>query len=251
MPVCDLLGGRTDARPQVLSTVPVCKPEDLRSQVDGLRKKGVKAFSIKLSGEPVTDAAAVVEAFKDKRPDEWFLLDTNGGMTVDGALRMLRLLPQDGVEFTLEAPCRTWRETRSLQRRTNVPIMHDELGLTEGSLIQMIADDCGDAVNLKISKFGGLTKARRVRDIALAAGYVMSIQDSCGSDIAFAAIVHLGQTVPALYLRGLLECREMVTVKTADGPFEVVEGTVTAPTAPGLGITPRLDVLGEPVASYF
>ena len=254
LPVCELLGGRTDVKPAVIASVPVCKREEgMRALVDGFRKKGFRAYSLKISGEdPVTDAAAIVEAFKDKRADEWFLVDANGGMTVDGALRMLRLLPpQAGLEFTLEAPCRTWRESRSLQRRTNVPIMHDELALTEASVIQMIADDSGDAVNLKISKFGGLTKARRVRDISLAAGYVMSIQDTCGSDIAFAPIVHLGQTIPEPYLRYVLECRDMVTVKTADGAFDFVDGTVTAPTAPGLGITHRLDVLGEPVASYF
>ena len=250
LPVCDLLGGRTDAKLPVIASVPVCKPKGMRSHIDGFRKRGYKGFSIKLVGEPVTDAAAIVEAFKDKKPDEYFLLDANGGFTVDGALRMLRLLPQNGLEFTLESPCRTWRECVSLQRRTNVPIMHDELALNEASLIQMISDDSGDSVNLKISKFGGLTKARRVRDISLAAGYVMSIQDTCGSDIAFAPIVHLGQTVPGHFLRCVLESREMVSIKTADGMFDVTDGCVAAPTAPGLGITPRLDVLGDPVANY-
>ena len=78
----------------------------------------------------------------------------------------------------------------------------------------------------------------------------MTIQETCGSDIAFAPIVHLGQTVPKDYLRCLLESPDMVTIKTADGAFDVADGLVTAPTAPGLGITPRLDVLGAPVASY-
>jgi L-alanine-DL-glutamate epimerase-like enolase superfamily enzyme len=42
----------------------------------------------------------------------------------------------------------------------------------------------------------------------------------------------------------------MVTVKTADGDFEVRKERVHAPKEPGLGVTPRLDVLGNPVASY-
>lgn len=42
----------------------------------------------------------------------------------------------------------------------------------------------------------------------------------------------------------------MVILKTADGGFEIVDGCVAAPEEPGLGIVPRLDVLGEPVASY-
>ncbi len=42
----------------------------------------------------------------------------------------------------------------------------------------------------------------------------------------------------------------MVSLTTADGNFRVENGLVMAPDEPGLGITPRLDVLGEPVASY-
>lgn len=42
----------------------------------------------------------------------------------------------------------------------------------------------------------------------------------------------------------------MVSLQTADGDFKIIEGTVTAPEAPGLGITVRRDVLGKPVATY-
>jgi L-alanine-DL-glutamate epimerase-like enolase superfamily enzyme len=78
----------------------------------------------------------------------------------------------------------------------------------------------------------------------------MSVQDTVVSDIAFAAIVQMGQTIPEKLLRCVLESRDMVSVKTADGDFPVTDGRVTAPANPGLGITPRLDVLGAPVATY-
>jgi cis-L-3-hydroxyproline dehydratase len=114
----------------------------------------------------------------------------------------------------------------------------------------MVADDAVDGIDLKISKSGGLTRSRRQRDICLSAGLTMSVQDTIGSDIAFAAIVHLGQTIPGKYLRCVLESRDLVLVKTADGEFPVTDGRVTAPASPGLGVTPRLDVLGAPVATY-
>jgi L-alanine-DL-glutamate epimerase-like enolase superfamily enzyme len=78
----------------------------------------------------------------------------------------------------------------------------------------------------------------------------MSVQETAGSDIAFAAIVHMGQTVPERLLRSVLESRDIVALKTADGDFQVTNGRIVAPATPGLGIEPRLDVLGEPVASY-
>lgn len=250
LPVCELLGGRTDVNMPVISSIYMGEPGDMRKRVAEHRAQGYIGHSVKIGGEPATDAARIAAALADKQPGEFFIVDANGGMTVETALRMLRLLPH-GLDFVLEAPCTTWRECLSLRRRTDVPIIFDELALSDASIIQLVADDAAEGIGLKISKNGGLTRGRRHRDIALAAGYTVSVQETAGSDIAFAAIVHLGQTVPEKNLRCVLESREIVALKTADGPFEVKDGRVMAPTIPGLGITPRLDVLGEPVASYF
>lgn len=114
---------------------------------------------------------------------------------METVLRFLRLLPK-GFDFVFEAPCPSWRENASLRRRSNVLIICDELAVSDASIVQLIAEDAADGIWLKISKNGGLTKGRRHRDICIAAGYTMSVQETTGSNIAFAAIVHLGQTVP-------------------------------------------------------
>jgi L-alanine-DL-glutamate epimerase-like enolase superfamily enzyme len=249
LPVCDLLGGRTDVRMPVISSIYMGDPEEMRARVAKHRAMGYVAHSVKIGDDPAVDAARIAAALADKRPGEFFIVDANGGMTVESALRMLRLLPP-GLDFVLEAPCATWRECISLRRRTDVPVIFDELATDDASIAQLVGDDAAEGICLKISKNGGLTRGRRHRDICLAAGYTVSVQETTGSDIAFAAIVHLGQTVPEKNLRCVLECRDMVTLKTADGDFGVRDGRVTAPSAPGLGIVPRLEVLGEPVATY-
>ena len=251
LPVCELLGGRTEVKLPIISSIYVDEPEAMRSNVQAHRDKGYTGHSVKLAGDdPSLDAARIASSLADKKPGEFFRVDANGGLTVEFALRMLRLLPH-GLDFVLEAPCATYRECLSLRKRTDIPIILDELSTDEWSVAQIVADDAADGVGLKISKGGGLTRGRRVRDICLAAGLTISVQDTTGSDIAFAAIVHLAQTIPERSLRCILECRDMVTVKTADGDFNIKDNRFTAPTAPGLGITPRLNVLGDPVASYF
>ncbi|KAK4494893.1 hypothetical protein PRZ48_014249 [Zasmidium cellare] len=253
LPVCDLLGGRTEDTLPTISSIHVGIPAEMRRRVARYREKGYVGHSVKIGGDPEVDARRIAESLADKQPGEFFLVDGNGGLTVETTLRMLRLLPP-GLDFVLEAPCATWRENQSLRRRTDIPLVFDELATTPSSIVQMVADDAGEGTNLKISKAGGLTQARRIRDICIAAGYTMPVQDTVGSDIAFAAIVHLAQTIPERYLRCVLECRDMVTLKTADGTYEgafdVRDGRVTAPNAPGLGIVPRLDVLGEPVMIF-
>ncbi|RWG46814.1 MAG: mandelate racemase [Mesorhizobium sp.] len=249
LPVCDLLGGHTNVKMPVISSIYMGDPEDMRRRVAEHRTQGYIAHSVKIGDDPALDAARITASLADKKPGEFFIVDANGGMTVEAALRMLRLLP-GGLDFVLEAPCATWRECVSLRRRSDVPIIFDELATDDASLIGLVADDAAEGIGLKISKNGGLTRGRRHRDICVAAGYTVSVQETTGSDIAFAAIVHLGQTVPEKNLRCLLECRDMVTLKTADGAFDVQDGRVTAPTTPGLGVIPRLNTLGEPVASY-
>jgi L-alanine-DL-glutamate epimerase-like enolase superfamily enzyme len=164
-------------------------------------------------------------------------------------LRVLRLLPT-GLDFVFEAPCATWRECVSLRRRTDVPIIMDELASDDASIIRIVAEDIADGIGLKISKAGGLTHARRQRDICLAAGLTMTVQDTVGSEIAFAAIIHLGQSVPKRNLNCVLDCRDMVTTSIANFDAPITDGGVMAPLAPGLGIQPNLDTLGDPVATF-
>jgi len=102
-------------------------------------------------------------------------------------------------------------------------------------------------VNVKISKFGGLTRARQARDLCLALGVAMTLEDSWGGDVVTAAIAHLAHSTPPELLFTATDFNSYVTVSTADGAPRRVDGRMAAPTAPGLGVTPRMDVLGRPV----
>ena len=209
----------------------------------------IKVGASEEKGGPALDAERIKACLADQKQGEWFLVDANGGLSVEHALRMLSLLPSE-LDFVLEAPCATWAETQRLRSKTNIPILLDELIENDSDIIQTIRHDLADGIGLKISKQGGLTATRRQRDICSAAGLVMSIQDTVGSEISFAGILHMAQSVPRQLLRCALDTRAMVSLSTAtiDAPIE--NGGVMAPTQPGLGITPDLDVLGEPIARY-
>jgi hypothetical protein len=47
-----------------------------------------------------------------------------------------------------------------------------------GVLVRLLSDKAADVINLKISKVGGLTKARAIRDLAVQAGIPMNIEDT-------------------------------------------------------------------------
>ncbi len=103
---------------------------------------------------------------------------------------------------------------------------------------------------MKISKVSGLTPGRRHRDVCRAAGLTVSVQDTVGSSIAFAGIVHLGATVPPRLLRCVLNCEEMVTLKTAEFDARYTGGGILPSASPGLGLTVDEAVLGEPCMTW-
>jgi len=107
-----------------------------------------------------------------------------------------------------------------------------------------------DVINLKISKVGGITRARQIRDLCVALGIPMTIEDSWGSDIITAAIAHLAHSTPQAFRFSSTDFNSYVTVSTASGAPQRVNGTMRAPQRPGLGIDPDRAVLGEPVATY-
>jgi L-alanine-DL-glutamate epimerase-like enolase superfamily enzyme len=129
-------------------------------------------------------------------------------------------------------------------------LLLDELIETEADVIHAIKTDACDGIGLKISKQGGLTPARRQRDIAIAAGLVISVQDTVGSDIAFAALLHMAQSVPRHLLRCALDTRAMVDLTTAHFDAPIRNGGAMAPNVPGLGVTPDMKVLGAPTAVF-
>ncbi len=254
MPVCDLLGGRVSGAIPLISSIGSDDPDAMRENVARHRTKGFMGHSLKIGsaaeeGGPALDAERIKACLSDKAHGEWFLADANGGLTVEHGLRLLELLPH-GMDFVLEAPCASWTETLSLRRRSTVPILLDELVATEADVIQAIRTDACDGVGLKVSKQGGLTRLRRQRDICRSAGLVVSVQDTVGSEIAFAAVLHAAQSTPKQMLRCALDTRSMVAKTTALFDVVITNGGAEAPDIPGLGVGPDINVLGAPVASY-
>jgi L-alanine-DL-glutamate epimerase-like enolase superfamily enzyme len=107
-----------------------------------------------------------------------------------------------------------------------------------------------DAINLKISKVGGLTKARQIRDLCVSLGIPMTIEDSWGGDIVTAAIAHLAHSTPEPFRFTATDFNSYVAVANASGAPQRQQGTMQASDRPGLGVTANRDVLGAPVAVY-
>jgi L-alanine-DL-glutamate epimerase-like enolase superfamily enzyme len=151
------------------------------------------------------------------------------------------------VDVYIEQPCLTYEECLSIRRRTDHPFVLDENIDGIDVLVRGHADLAMDVVNIKISKFGGLTRARLARDLCARLGIAMTIEDSWGGDITTAAIAHLAHSTTPELLFTSTDFNSYVTVSTAEGAPQRQNGRMAASTSPGMGIEPRREVLGDPV----
>lgn len=242
-PVCVLLGGRFGEDVGLYRAISQESPEAMAARVAGYRAEGYHRFQLKVGGDPQVDVERIRAVSSQLKPGDRLIADANTGWLMHDALRVVRAVRD--VDVYIEQPCRTYEECLTIRRHSDHPFVLDESIDSLEILLRGHADRAMDVVNIKISKFGGLTKARQARDLCASLGIAMTIEDSWGGDIVTAAIAHLAHSTPTELLFTTTDFNSYVTVTFADGAPRRVNGRMAASTQPGLGITPKMDLLGK------
>jgi L-alanine-DL-glutamate epimerase-like enolase superfamily enzyme len=244
-PVCVLLGGRYGDDFVLYRAISQESPEAMAKRVAGYRAQGYRRFQLKVGGDPSVDIDRIRAVAAELEPGDRLVADANTGWLMHDALRVVRAVRD--VDVYIEQPCRTYDECLTVRRHCDHPFVLDEVIDSLDPLLRGHADRAMDVVNIKISKFGGLTRAAQARDLCVSLGVAMTIEDSWGGDITTAAIAHLAHSTPTEYLFTSTDFNSYVTVSTAQNAPQRVNGRMSASLAPGLGIEPRLEVLGKPM----
>jgi L-alanine-DL-glutamate epimerase-like enolase superfamily enzyme len=128
----------------------------------------------------------------------------------------------------------------------------DENATDLGVVSRMISSGLANGFGLKITRLGGLTAMRAVRDLCMATRTPMSSDDAWGGDIIGAAGVALGATLDPQFSRGawLAHPYHQTHYDEANGP-RIENGFATLPAGgPGLGLVLEEGQFGDPVAVY-
>lgn len=245
LPVCTLLGGRFGEHVRLYRAISQESPEVMAGKVAGYRAEGYTRFQLKVGGDPDTDIERMRAVRAQLQPADRLVADANTGWTQHEAIRVVRAVRD--VDVYIEQPCLTYESCLAVRRQTDHPFVLDESVDDVDMLLRAHGDLAMDVVNLKISKLGGLTKAKQARDLCVSMGVAMTLEDSWGGDITTAAIAHLAHSTPEEYRFTATDFNSYVTVSTAEGAPQRRQGQMAASAAPGLGIRPRMDVLGARV----
>jgi len=243
--VATLLGGRYGEEFPLYRAISQDSPAGMAESVARYRNEGYTKFQLKVGGEPDTDVARVQAVAARLHPGDVLIADANTGWTQHQALRFADAVRH--MDVYIEQPCASYEECLAVRRHTNRPFILDEVVDSVEMVARGAADRAMDIINLKIAKVGGLTKARQIRDLCVSLGIALTIEDTWGGDIVTAAIAHLAHSTPPEMLFSTTDFNSYVTVSIAEGAPHRRNGRMAASTKPGLGIAPRLDVLGKPV----
>jgi len=247
LPIATLLGGHVGADFALYRAISQESPTRMAKSVARYRAEGYTKFQLKVGGDPETDIARIRAVAAVLKRGDVLIADANTGWTQHDALRVAHAVRD--IDVYIEQPCASYEECRVVREHTNRPFVLDEVIDGIDMVVRAIGDRAMDVVNLKISKVGGLTRARQIRDLCVSMGIAMTIEDTWGGDIVTAAIAHLAHSTPTRYLFSSTDFNSYVTVAFADGAPQRRKGRLAASREPGLGVRPNMKVLGKPVFS--
>ena len=248
LPVCDLLGGRLSDDFPLYFAVPLGSVEEMTAYVHARRAEGIHRFQLKVGADPYEDAARTRSVVEATGPDDIVVADANGGWRLQDAVVAARAI--DGLERVfLEQPCPTLEECLIVRQRTTLPMVLDECIRDVHSLLRAYQANAMEAFNLKISKVGGLTQAKLMRDLAVALGLRVTIEDAWGGDLVTAAVSHLAASTPSDTLFTVSFMNDWTNEHVAGYEPRSQSGFGSAPTRPGLGIDVDVAALGRPLFS--
>jgi L-alanine-DL-glutamate epimerase-like enolase superfamily enzyme len=242
--VATLLGGRLQEQFPLYQAVPLGPAEAMQQFVLDRRAQGIHCFQLKIGANPYDDAERVHKVVEVTGDEDIIVADANGGWRLQDAMIAARLLePLQRVFF--EEPCRTLEECLYVRQHTSLPMILDEVITDVNTMLRAWHERGMDGVNLKISKFAGLTGSRLVRDLADSLGLRITIEDTWGGDLVTAAVSHLAASTKPDQVITVSFMNDWTNEHIAGYQPRSENGYGSAPTGPGLGVEVDVNRLGK------
>jgi L-alanine-DL-glutamate epimerase-like enolase superfamily enzyme len=235
LPLFRLLGGDKTTF-ETDWTTGIDTPENMVKNVNMHLAKGYKILKIKLGLDPDLDVARL-QAIRDAVGYGYTIrIDANQGYTVPQAMYALRHMEKFKIQCCEQPLIYSDVEgMRRLRQNSPIPIMADESLFSPADAIRLIRADACDYFNIKLMKAGGITNALRISWIAEAADIRCMLGCMFETRIGLTAAAHVHgarKNIVFADLDSFLDFAEDPVL----GGMTVLNGMVTLPETPGLGV---------------
>lgn len=250
MRVCELLGGTVSERVPSYFAIGVSDPDDAARLAAEKQATGFRRIQLKVGGRTLEeDIEAISKVSGVLQTGVRLAVDANRSWTVAEAITVSRLC--EDLVLVLEQPCDSLEETAALRGRVRHPIFLDESIEDLRALNRAIANGFAQGFGLKITRVGGLSAFRTIRDTCDAYNIPHTCDDAWGGDVIAAACVHVGATVRPRLLEGAWIAAPYIREHyDPQNGVRIVNGSIEVPSGAGLGVVPATDQWEAPIARY-
>ncbi|MGS2740162.1 dipeptide epimerase [Sinomicrobium sp. M5D2P17] len=223
-PLHEIWGYGTDKYPITNYTIGIATIEKM---VEKMEEKPWPLYKIKLG---TNHDVAIVKALREYT-DATFRVDANCAWTPEETIENSYKLKELGVEF-IEQPLKAdnWEGMRKVMVESALPVIADESCIVENDV-----EKCKDhfhGINIKLTKCGGLTPARRMIQKAKSLGLKVMVGCMTESTVGISAIAQLLPQLDYVDMDGAMLLKSDI----ATGVIIENNGKVIFPKEPGSGI---------------
>lgn len=199
--------------------------DTIDNMVNKLREFPWPIYKIKLG---TADDIAIIKELR-RHTAATFRVDANCAWGVDETLRNAAAFRELGVEFIEQPmPAADWEGMKQVYERSALPIIADESCIVEADVEKCHGHFHG--INIKLTKCGGITPARRMIADAKRLGMKVMTGSMNESTVGTSAVAHLLPYLDYVDMDGPL----LLAEDTSDG-IKIVDGRIFYADRPGTG----------------
>lgn len=238
----DYLGGVDDSVPSGVSVGMQDSIPELLKVVGGYLEEGYSRIKLKI--KPGKDIEPVAALRKEYGDDFLFQVDANAAYTLVDAAR-LRRLDEYGL-LLIEQPLgeADIRQHAELARQMSTPMCLDESIVSAEAAADAIMLGACSIINIKPGRVGGYLEARKIHDLARAAGIAVWHGGMLETGLGRAANAAMA-TLPGFTLPGDISGSNRFYREDITEEIVMHDGRVDVPTGPGFGVTVDPDKLAK------
>jgi O-succinylbenzoate synthase len=214
---------------------------ELLDHVDRYLAEGYARIKLKI--QPGWDVEPV-RAVRERFGDILLQVDANTAYTRADARHLAELEPFGLLLIEQPLPEDDLLGHAKLASLLTTPICLDESIVSARAAADALELGACSIINVKAGRVGGYLEARRIHDVSAAHGVPVwcggMLETGLGraANLAFAAL-------PGCTLPGDVSASERYYTRDITEPFRLVDGLMTVPSGPGLGVEPIMDYLDE------
>jgi muconate cycloisomerase len=246
-PAYAFLGGK--CRDTIPLSVSIANPDfdaDI-ALMNRIRDDGVRLIKLKTGFRDHAFDIMRLEQISRDFPEFSVRVDYNQGLSPQQAPARVCDVASFAPDF-IEQPVRAhhFDLMAQLRQMIDVPLLADESVFGPEDMARAARDGICDGVSIKIMKSGSLSRAQEVANMAAAHGLTAYGGDMFESGLAHLAGTHMIAATPAITLGcEFYQASYFLAEDILETPFQIENGHVIVPDAPGLGARPDMDKVSK------